>query len=125
MARSVAGARGGEVTDGKFQFSVAPEKLWQAINPWTFMNQGAQLGLININLGQTPRPDIEQKVLDEVGSYGRQLGRIGDALEVLLDHVKLDGLGREELDALAILRGQLAEVRKVKHRERAVGGRGE
>ena len=113
------------MTDGKFQFSVAPEKLWQAINPWTFMNQGAQLGLININLGQTPRPDIEQKVLDEVGSYGRQLGRIGDALEVLLDHVKLDGLGREELDALAILRGQLAEVRKVKHRERAVGGRGE
>lgn len=59
----------------KFQFSVAPEKLWQAINPWTFMNQGAQFGLANVNLRQTPRP--EQKVLDEVGGYGRQLGRIG------------------------------------------------
>ena len=33
------------------------------------MNQGG--------LGQTPRHDIEQKVLDEVGRYGRQLGRIG------------------------------------------------
>jgi arsenate reductase (glutaredoxin) len=65
------------VTD-KFQFSLAPEKLWQAINPWTFANQGAQLGFVNINLGHTAHPEIEQKVLDEVGSYGRQLGRIGD-----------------------------------------------
>ena len=102
-----------------FQFSLAPERLWQAINPWTFYNQGAQLGLVNINLGQTPRPDIEQKVLDEVGSYGRQLGRIGDALEVLIDHVKLDGLNPDESDAIKILRGQLAAIRKVKARERA------
>lgn len=101
-----------------FQFSLAPEKLWQAINPWTFYQQGAQLGLVNINLGQTPHPEIEQKVLDEVGSYGRQLGRIGDALEVLIDHVRLDGLSRPEADALAILKGQLAEIRKVKQRER-------
>ena len=106
------------MTDNKFQFSVAPDQLWQAINPWTLMNQGGQFGLVNISLGQTPRPDIEQKVLDEVGSYGRQLGRIGDALEVLIDHIKLDGLSREEADALAILKGQLAEVRKVKRRER-------
>ncbi|MFL6846567.1 MAG: hypothetical protein ACJ8ER_17005 [Allosphingosinicella sp.] len=105
----------------KFQLSLAPEKLWQAINPWSFYNQGAQLGLINVNLGQTPRPDIEQKVLDEVGSYGRQLGRIGDALEVLIDHVELGKLSRAEADALAILKGQLAEVRKVKQRERRDG----
>lgn len=83
------------------------------------MNQGAQFGLVNVNLGQTPRPDIDQKVLDEVGSYGRQLRRIGDVLEVLIDHVQLDRLSREEADALAILKGQLAEVRKVKQRERS------
>lgn len=113
------------MTDNKFQFSVAPEQLWQAINPWTFMNQGAQFGLVNVNLGQTPRPDIEQKVLDEVGSYGRQLGRIGDALEVLLDHLKLDGLSKDETDAIKILRGQLAAIRKVKQRERAGEGKKE
>jgi hypothetical protein len=107
------------MTDSKFQFSVAPEKLWQAINPWTFMNQGAQFGLVNISLGQTPRPDIEQKVLDEVGSYGRQLGWIGDALEVLIDQVKLDGLAPADRDALNILKGQLAAIRKVKQRQRA------
>lgn len=97
-----------------FQVSLAPDTLWQAINPWTFYNQGAQYGLINIELGQTPRPDIEQKILEQVGSYGRQLGRIGDALEVLLDHVKLKNLDDRERDALAVLRGQLAEIRQVK-----------
>jgi hypothetical protein len=102
-----------------FKLSLAPEKLWQAINPWSFYNQGAQLGLINVNPGRTPRPDIEQKLLDEVGSYGRQLGRIGDALEVLIDHVPLEGLSRAEEDAVSILKGQLAEIRKIKQREHA------
>ncbi len=98
------------------QFSVAPDQLWQAINPWTFNLQGAKLGFINIDLGATPRPDIEQTVLDEVGSYGRQIGRIGDALEVLMKHVKLDGLDQKERDALDILQGQIAHVRRIKAR---------
>jgi hypothetical protein len=102
-----------------FQFSLAPEQLWQAINPWSFYNQGAQLGFVNINLGQTAHPEIEQKVLEDVGSYGKQLGRIGDALEVLIDHAALKDLRREEADALDILKGQLAEIRKVKRREQA------
>lgn len=102
-----------------FQFSLAPEKLWQAINPWSFYQQGAHLGFVNINLGQTPHPEIEQKLLDEVGSYGRQVGRIGDALEVLIDHVALDGLNQTEADALASLKGQLADIRKVKRRAHA------
>jgi hypothetical protein len=97
-----------------FQFSLAPDRLWQAINPWSFYQQGAQLGLVNINLGQTPHPEIEQKVLDEVGSYGRQLGRIGDALEVLIDHARLKDLSPPETDAILILKGQLADIRKVK-----------
>jgi hypothetical protein len=102
-----------------FKLSLAPDRLWQSINPWTFYNQGAQFGFINVNLGQTPRPDIEQAVLDEVGSYGRQLGRIGDALEVLIDRLEPAKLSRDEADAIAILKGQLAAVRKIKHRERA------
>jgi hypothetical protein len=97
-----------------FQFSLAPDQLWQAINPWSFYQQGAQLGFVNINLGQTPHPEIEQKVLEEVGSYGRQLGRIGDALEVLIAHAGLKDLSQAETDALDILKGQLAEIRKVK-----------
>ena len=99
-----------------FQVSLAPDQLWQAINPWTFYQQGAQFGLINIDLGQTSRPDIEQAILDEVGSYGRQLGRIGDVLEILLAHVDLGQLNPREKDAIAVLQGQLAEIRQVKQR---------
>ncbi|CAM5763497.1 hypothetical protein LMIY3S_00832 [Labrys miyagiensis] len=97
--------------------SIAPDTLWQAINPWTFYQNGGQFGLINVNLGQTPRPDIEQAILDEVGSYGRQLGRIGDALEILIRRLKPEELTAEEADTLAILEGQLAQIRKVKKRE--------
>jgi hypothetical protein len=101
-----------------FQLALAPHNLWQAINPWAFYQQGAQFGFINIDLGQTPHPEVEQAILDEVGSYGRQLGRIGDALEVLLKHLKLDGLTQAEQDALNILQGQLTAVRQVKQQAR-------
>ncbi len=102
-----------------FQLSLAPQQLWQAINPWTFYQQGAQFGLVNIDLGMTPQPQTEQAILDQVGSYGRQLGRIGDALEVLIKHVHLEHLTADERDALDELRGQLAAVRQVKRQAQA------
>src|SRR3984885_13389860 len=77
-----------------FQISLAPDQLMQAINPWTFSQQGGQFGLINIDLGGAADSDLERKILKTVGSYGRQLGRIGDALD--------------------ILKGQLAAVRQAK-----------
>ena len=102
-----------------FQISLAPDQLWQAINPMTFNQQGAQFGFINIDLGDTAESDLERKLLDRVGSYGHQLGRIGDALEVILKHVKLGELNSDEQDALDILKGQLASVRQVKAERRA------
>jgi hypothetical protein len=107
-----------------FQLSLAPEKLWQAINPMTFYQQGGQLGFINIDLGQTPEPEVEQAILDKVGSYGRQLGRIGDALEVIVKHIKLEGLSQSDQDALSVLLGQLAAVRQVKDEFRAPASTG-
>ena len=102
-----------------FQISLAPDQLWQAINPITAYQQGAQFGLINIDLGNAGESDLERKLLDKVGSYGRQLGRIGDALEVILRHVKFGDLKPEEQDALDILKGQFASVRQVKAERRA------
>jgi hypothetical protein len=60
----------------------------QSINPFTafFSPIGGQVGLINVNLGQSSEPDVEAEVISDVASYGRQLGRIGDALIVLLRH---------------------------------------
>jgi hypothetical protein len=85
------------------------------------LSAGAQFGFINLDLGAAGESDLERKLLDRVGSYGRQLGRIGDALEVILKHVKLADLKPEEQDALDILKGQLASVRQVKAERRAPG----
>jgi hypothetical protein len=103
-------------------FSLAPEQLWQAINPITAYQQGAQFGFINLDLGAAGESDLERKLLGQVGSYGRQLGHIGDALEVILKHVKLGELKPEEQDALDILKGQLAAVRQAKKAGRRRSG---
>ncbi len=101
-----------------FQVSLAPQQLWQAINPWTFNSQGAQFGLINIDLGQTPHPEVEQEVLDQVGSYGRQLGRMGDALAVLIDLTEKQGLTltAEQSSILKAASVQIDQVGRIKKR---------
>jgi hypothetical protein len=91
----------------------------QLISPWTswFSTFGSQVGLININLGQSAAPDVEREILDEVGSYGRQLGRIGDALAVLLRHFHpAKPLTPDEEKAIRALRSMLDEIGDVKER---------
>lgn len=57
-----------------------------------------QIGLVNIDLGRTPDPDLERRILDEAGSYGRQIGRMSEALEVLLKVGNENGtLARDKL----------------------------
>ena len=107
-------ARPFQITPAEAGLRLAPENLWQAINPWRFFFTGDQVGLVNIAIGETRHPDVERKILDEVGSYGRQLGHIGEALEVLIDHFDQGVLDKDEKGALAILKGELAKVRKVK-----------
>ena len=51
-----------------FQISLAPDQLWQAINPMTFNQRGAQFDFINIDLGDTAESDLERKLLDRVGT---------------------------------------------------------
>ena len=65
----------------------------QLISPWTawFSALGSQIGLVNIHLGQSSAPEVERDILNEVGSYGKQLGRVGDVLIVLLNHFRPRG----------------------------------
>src|SRR5438045_8858523 len=65
-------------------------KVPQSINPWTWMFNpvGSQIGLVNIELGQSSNPAVEEEILTDVASYGKQLGRIEDALLVLLAHFR-------------------------------------
>lgn len=97
----------------------------QLISPWTswFSAFGSQVGLININLGQSSAPEVEREILDDVGSYGRQLGRIGDALAVLLKHFHpeepLDEKEEKALRALHVMLDQIGDI-KARHDRPAV-----
>jgi hypothetical protein len=88
----------------------------QSILPWTWMFNpiGGQYGFVNINVGASADPAAEQQILEDVGSYGRQLGRIGDALRVLLAHVRLEHLNEDETAAIEALRKQLDAVDGIK-----------
>jgi hypothetical protein len=90
----------------------------QTINPWTWMFApvGSQVGLINVDVGSSADPEMEQAMLKDVGSYGRQLGRIGDVLLVLLKHVRLEDLTGAEQAAISALRDQLKSVDETKTR---------
>jgi hypothetical protein len=68
-----------------------------------------------INLGNSSDTAIEQDALS-VASYGKQLGRIGDVLIVLLKHVELVGtLSQDEEMAICDLRTMLDEIANKKH----------
>src|SRR5881275_3049999 len=91
----------------------------QSINPWTWMFNpvGSQVGLVNIELGQSSNPAIEEEVLSDVASYGKQLGRIEDALLVLLAHFYPEReLTAEEQKALSDLKAIATDVDAVRRR---------
>jgi hypothetical protein len=91
----------------------------QSINPWTmlFNPVGSQVGLVNIEMGESSQPQVEQEVLTSVASYGKQLGRIEDVLMVLLDHFHpSQPLEPDQQQAIADLRDLVGKVRQVKQR---------
>ena len=80
------------------------------------------IGLINIELGRSSNPAIEEEVLTDVASYGKQLGRIEDALLVLFAHFRPERpLTAEEDAAIAALKAIVEEIAavKAKHRPRS------
>jgi len=95
----------------------------QNISPFTaFMSPiGSQFGLINITLGQSSDPDVEKDVLSDVGTYGKQLGQIGDALLVLIErmpkNMKLDQ--DEAIIAFKAMLHQVADIKARHHRKAA------
>jgi hypothetical protein len=97
----------------------------QSINPFSswFSPSGGQFGLVNINLGQSSAPTVEQEALEEVGSYGKQLGKIGDALVVLLKHLPKAGLTDDDKKAVGELEDMLGKIADIKQRHNRKGMR--
>jgi len=89
----------------------APNNLTQPINPgWTFGN------VIQVNESNSTAPHTEQEIVRR-HSYGRQIGRMMDAVDLLIEHapaaVKKDRRAIEllkiERDVDAIKREQAAQ----------------
>ena len=89
----------------------------QSIYPSFFSPTGGQFGLVNITVGQSSAPDVEKDVLSDVGSYGKQIGQIADALLVVIEH--LEALGDSALGddkAVSAFKELMNSVASVKER---------
>lgn len=79
----------------------------QAIDTSLVRGIGDQLGFINVNTSGSGDPELERRIVEQVASYGRQLGRVLDALDVL---IRRDAGGRlSPEDQLAL--GELQQLR--------------
>lgn len=98
----------------------------QDILPWTWgfspnlvINYGfmsappggwrAPTGAAAVSLGGSNDAEFERRVAAEY-SYGRQLGRIGEALAVLVDRVDLNGLNDKDKAAIDDLKTMLDRI---------------
>jgi len=61
---------------------------------------GGQLGLLNINATRSGDPELEQRIITQVASYGRQLGWLLEAVDVLARRQSRRGLGEADLHTL-------------------------
>src|ERR1700748_1666758 len=78
-------ARYSEVAMALFKLPLSGN-VAQWINPVTWFMSGNQV-TANVYLGESSAPEVEADILDRVGTYGRQLGQLIDAVTVLLEHL--------------------------------------
>ena len=82
------------------------------------ISQATKFSWFTVNLGRSSAPEVEAEILDDVGSYGRQLGRIGEVLEVLVAKLPRDALTEDERAAVEDFSVQMREIKRIKERRR-------
>jgi hypothetical protein len=74
-----------------------------------------QLGLINITTTRAGDPDLERRIVEQVASYGRQLGWVLEAVDALVRAQRgetLDVDDERALDQLGRLRAEVDELKR-------------
>ena len=85
--------------------ALAPNTLDQQINPgWTFGN------LISVTEQNSSSPDTERAIV-AVNSYGRQLGRVIDAVAALIDGLPEDERQDPAFTKLIKLQSEIAQIK--------------
>jgi hypothetical protein len=89
--------------------------VWQRVTDAQLFRQlGQQLGFININTGAAGDAELERQIVEQVASYGRQLGRLLDAVDVLIRHDRRGALSDDDARALAELQRLHDQIATVK-----------
>ena len=94
----------------------------QWINPVTWFMSGNQISA-NVYLGESSSTETETEILDQVGTYGRQLGQIADAMIVLLRYLPdRESLTPEESKVIKKFEKMASDIAdiKEKHKRQAV-----
>jgi Zn-dependent oligopeptidase len=86
----------------------------QRIDPAFVRAMADQLGFININTSRAGDPQLERRITEQVASYGRQLGRVLDALEVVVRCCEPSDLSPADQQALDKLHELYEEINAVK-----------
>lgn len=98
------------------RFSPLSGDVNQTINPWNWFARitGSQMGFINVHQVSSGDPELEKLIVEDVAGYGQQLGRVVEALSVLLatiDDTGLDKHERESLDAFKLMAKQIEQTK--------------
>lgn len=86
----------------------------QLFDIFAAFNQGGRIGLFNIEMGASGNPALEREMLVKVGSYGRQIGQITDALRVVVKMLRDEPVTRADEDALELfeIQARIADLVK-------------
>jgi hypothetical protein len=79
---------------------------------------GWQLSLFSVDLGGSSDPEIEKAAVRKIGSHGKQIGHLAEALEVVINEFELleKPMAKQRHDALQIFMGGVAAARRLKSR---------
>jgi len=90
---------------------LAPGSLYQPILP------GWQLSLFSVNVGVSSDAEMEKAAIRQVGSYGKQIGHLAEALEIVIKHQRLldsELLSEKQKDVLQVFLGDVSTIRTLK-----------
>jgi hypothetical protein len=83
------------------------------------VTQAIDTSFIRITGSSAGDPALERQIVEQVASYGRQLGRVLDALDVLIRHTDEAALSSGDRRALDELQSLRAEIEAAKARAAA------
>jgi hypothetical protein len=80
--------------------------VWQDYNPFTswwadtFRNAMGQYGFINVNEMQSSDAELEKGIVTDQASYGKQIGRVVEALQAICENLDTKGWKPDQRKAL-------------------------